>query len=87
MSQMLENAGGFLLILLLPFVWIHPAVLAAALLAAAGSLAMSARTIWAGFRISPQLGLVSMACLFAGSIAFVAGTARGVASGKAPEAN
>lgn len=76
-----------LFILLLPFAWVHPAILAAALLAAAGSLAMSARTIWGGFRISPQLGLVSMACLFAGNIAFVAGTARGVLSGRAPEAN
>jgi glycosyltransferase involved in cell wall biosynthesis len=74
-------------ILLLPFVWTHPAVLAVALLAAAGSLAMSARTIWQGFRISPQLGLVAMACLFAGNVAFVAGTARGVMTGKAPEAN
>jgi glycosyltransferase involved in cell wall biosynthesis len=74
-------------VLLLPFVWIHPALLVASLAAAAGSLAFSARTIWSGFRISPQLGVVTMACLFAGSIAFVAGTARGVLSGDAPEAN
>jgi glycosyltransferase involved in cell wall biosynthesis len=86
-SRRLRLVSLAVFLLLLPLVWLHPAVMGVALLAAVVSLAMSAGTIWRGFRTSVPLGIVTIACLFGGNLAFVAGTARGLLRGKAPEAN
>jgi energy-coupling factor transporter transmembrane protein EcfT len=59
-----------------------------AVAAAAGlSVAMSARLIGRAFRQSPSLGLASFPFTLLGNLAFLAGSLRGLAAGRAPEAN
>ena len=76
-----------LFLALLPFVWVHPAVVVLAAAAAIGSITASGKLIARAFAESPRFGLASMGFLFLGNLAFVAGAVRGLLAGRPPEAN
>lgn len=71
----------------LPLAALHPAALAASAACALGSVLCSWDTVRRAFGESAPFGIAVSAFLLVGNLAFVAGTARGLLPGRAPEAN
>jgi glycosyltransferase involved in cell wall biosynthesis len=74
-------------VVLAPGVLIHAALGWLSLAALLGSVALSSGVIGRAFRRSPRLGLAALWLLLLGNLAFLAGSVRGLLSGRAPEAN
>ncbi|MGQ0720828.1 MAG: glycosyltransferase [Candidatus Eiseniibacteriota bacterium] len=70
-----------------PGALIHPMFGWVALAALAGSIALSFGVIVRAFRQSPRFGFAAVGLVALGNLAFLAGVARGILTGRAPEAN
>jgi glycosyltransferase involved in cell wall biosynthesis len=76
-----------LAIVLLPAALIHSAFGWLSLAALVGSVAMSSGVTARAFGQSPAMGFASIGLVLLGNLAFLAGSVRGLLSGRAPEAN